>query len=135
MLQTTATLSRALTSVVRVRLERVPEEDEQVDLPLCDTRTDLLVTAVRPATEADDVQRQLVSQDPSGGGGSEQLVLDKPVPVVAGPLAQVPLLVVRAINAMRRPMGGAEPRSSAMTSSWPCDMNSVLPLGLVQGGR
>jgi hypothetical protein len=37
---------------MRMRLQRIPQEHQQVDLALGDTGTDLLVTAVRAAPES-----------------------------------------------------------------------------------
>jgi len=42
-----------------LRLQRIPEEDEQVDLAFSDARADLLIAAERPAAEAGDRQAEL----------------------------------------------------------------------------
>ena len=53
---TVATRSSALTSGRGLRLQRVPEEDEQVDRPLGDPGADLLVAPDRAAEQAFDVR-------------------------------------------------------------------------------
>src|SRR5207248_2068239 len=72
--------------IVRVRLQRVPEEHQQVDPALRDPGADLLVTAVRAAAEAGDRQAEPVLQQAARGGGGEQLVAGQQVQVVPGPL-------------------------------------------------
>ena len=66
--------------VVRLRLERVPEEDHEVDAPLGDRRADLLVAAERAAEEARDRQAELARDQPAGRAGGEQLVLLESAP-------------------------------------------------------
>lgn len=44
--------------VVRMRLHRVPEEDDEVDAPLSDHRPQLLIAAQRPGLELDDLDRR-----------------------------------------------------------------------------
>src|SRR5262249_52532289 len=80
--------------VVRMRLQRIPQEHQQVDLALGDAGADLLVAAVRAAAEAGDRQPELLLQEVAGGGRREQLVTGQQVQVVPGPLEHVPLLVV-----------------------------------------
>ena len=66
--------------VVRVRLERVPEEDHEVDPALGDRRTHLLIAAERAAQEAVDVQAELVREQPAGRSGGVELVLARGCP-------------------------------------------------------
>jgi hypothetical protein len=58
---------------MRMWLQRIPEEHQQIDLALGDTGADLLVTAVRAAPEAGDRQPELL-QEVAGRGRREQLV-------------------------------------------------------------
>ena len=65
---------RLHVDVVRVRLERVPEEDHEVDAPFGDRGADLLVAAERAAEEAVHLQAELVGEQRAGGAGRVQLV-------------------------------------------------------------
>jgi hypothetical protein len=77
-----------------LRFQRIPEEDQQVDVPLDDPCADLLVAAERAALEAGDAEVQVVTQHDSGRAGCEQAVPGQHAMVVTGPLAQVMFLVV-----------------------------------------
>src|ERR1035438_14162 len=79
--------------IMRMRLERIPQEYQQVDLALGDTGADLLVAAIRAAPEAGDGQAELL-QEVTGGGRGEQVVTGQQAQVVLGPLEHVLLLVV-----------------------------------------
>ena len=46
-----------------LRFERVPEEDQEIDLALSDARADLLVAAQRAAALLVDIQAALVGDD------------------------------------------------------------------------
>ncbi len=80
--------------VVRLRLERVPEEDQDVDLALRDLGADLLVAAERAALQAGDRQPELVAEQRAGGAGGAEVVLGQQRAVEPGPLREVRLLVV-----------------------------------------
>jgi hypothetical protein len=71
--------------VVRVRLERIPEEDQQVDLALRDLRADLLVASQRPALQHVDGKSDLFFEQPASRAGGKQLVLRQDVPIEACP--------------------------------------------------
>jgi len=57
--------------VMRMWLQRIPEEHQQIDLALGDAGADLLVTAVRAAPEAGDRQPEILLQEVTGGGRRE----------------------------------------------------------------
>ena len=80
--------------VVGLGLQRVPEEDDDVEAPLGDARADLLVATERPAQEPVDRQAEGVLDDAPGGAGGVELVLLEGAAVEAGPVEQVPLAVV-----------------------------------------
>jgi hypothetical protein len=79
---------------VRLGLERVPEEDQDVDAALGDPGADLLVAADRPTEEPGDRQAELEFQQGTGGSGGVQRVSVQCLQVVLGPAEQVRLLVV-----------------------------------------
>jgi len=54
---------------VRLGLQRVPEEDQQVDVAVRDPGADLLVAAQRAAEEAGDRQAELVAEQSARGRG------------------------------------------------------------------
>ena len=62
---------RLYVRVMRLRLQRIPEEDEQVNLPVSDPGADLLVAAEWPALEAGHAQAELIAEQPAGGAGRE----------------------------------------------------------------
>jgi hypothetical protein len=74
--------------------DRVPEEDQEVDLALTDLPADLRVAPQRSALEQDDVQSELVPQQAAARGGRVQLVTGEKPAVEGRPLQQVLLLVV-----------------------------------------
>ena len=80
--------------VVRVRLQRIPKEDDGVDLALRDLGADLLVAAERTALQLLDGQVQVLLQEPAGRAGCDEVVAGQGVPVEARPFEQVLLLVV-----------------------------------------
>src|SRR6202035_2447843 len=80
--------------VMRLWLQRIPEEDQQVDLALGDPGADLLVTTVRAAAEAGNRESELLLQQVTGRGGREQLVTGQQVQVVFRPFEHVALLIV-----------------------------------------
>ena len=79
---------------MRLRLERVPEEDQDVEIALADARSHLLVTAQRSALEACDIEAGARRDQGSGGAGGEQLVLAQHISVELHPLEQVLLPAV-----------------------------------------
>ena len=80
--------------VVRVRLQRIPEEDHEVDPALSDRRADLLIAAQRPAQEAMHREAELGRELRAGRAGGVQLVLRERAAVVLRPLQHVGLAVV-----------------------------------------
>src|SRR5262245_18822923 len=80
--------------VVRLRLERIPEEDEQIDRALGDPGSDLLVAAERSAHQPGDLEPQLVLQQGPGRPGGNQVVLRQRGAVELRPAQQLDLLVV-----------------------------------------
>jgi hypothetical protein len=80
--------------VVRLRLQRVPEEDEKINLPLRNLRADLLVAAKRPALQLDNGQTQRFFQDAPRRAGSVQDMLCQQFTVESRPFQQVCLLMV-----------------------------------------
>jgi len=79
---------------VRLRLERVPEEDQHVELALGDERPELLVAAERPGEQTVHRQPEPVVDELAGGPGAEELVSREGSLVEAGPVEEVLLLVV-----------------------------------------
>jgi hypothetical protein len=80
--------------VVRVRLEWIPEEDQQVDLALRDLRADLLVASQRPALQLVDGKSDLFFEQLASRAGGKQLVLRQDVPIEACPLQEILLLII-----------------------------------------
>lgn len=79
---------------MRLGLEGVPEEDQDVDAALGDPGADLLVAADRAAEEPGDRQAELELQQAAGGAGGVDRVVVQGFQVVLGPAEQVGLLVV-----------------------------------------
>jgi hypothetical protein len=79
---------------MRLCAQRVPEEDQHVELAQGDERADLLVAAERAAQEAGDRQLERLAQQPAGGTSGVQGVAGEQVSVVLGPLEQIVLLAV-----------------------------------------
>jgi hypothetical protein len=80
--------------VVGLRLERVPEEDHDVEPPLRHAGADLLVAAHRTAQEPVDVQAELGGDQAAGGAGAVELVPRERAAVEARPVQEVELAVV-----------------------------------------
>src|SRR5664280_2383319 len=80
--------------VVRLRLERVPEKDHEVDGALRDLRADLQVAAEGAALQLGDRHFQFALEKRAGGAGREQLVTGEQDTVELRPLQQRLLLVV-----------------------------------------
>ncbi len=101
--QTTAMRRSAVdVRVVRLRLRRIPEEDQQVQLALRDHGSDLLVATKRAAQKLAYCESELRLEQGSGGPRREQIVSAKDAAVESSPLEQTPLLIVM----------GDQPRSS-----------------------
>ena len=77
-----------------MRLQRVPEEDHEIDPALDDGGADLLVAAERAAHEAADPEAELGGQERAGGAGGVEIVLAEGPSVVLCPVEQVRLAVV-----------------------------------------
>src|SRR5206468_12192248 len=80
--------------VVRLRLQRIPEKDDDVDPSLDDGRTDLLIAAERSAEKSGDVETELLTEDRAGRSGRVQLMLQQGPAVEARPRQQLHLAVV-----------------------------------------
>jgi hypothetical protein len=80
--------------VVRLHLERIPEEDQQIELTLSDHRPDLLVAAEWPALQFVDAHPQLTLEERPGGPGGIQVMLSQERTVVSRPFQEILLLVV-----------------------------------------
>src|SRR5262249_52754857 len=74
--------------IVRLRLQRVPEEHQQVDLAVRDPGADLLVAAQPAAAEADDGQAEILVEQAPGGTGGVQAVPGEDAAGEAGPLPE-----------------------------------------------
>src|SRR3990172_4006987 len=79
---------------MRHRLERVPEKDQEIDLTLCDLRSDLLVATQRPALQLDDLEIEFLLQQLSRCSCGVQFVLSQQVSIKARPFQEVLLLIV-----------------------------------------
>lgn len=75
-------------------LERIPEEDEQVELASRDHRPDLLIAAERAALKLDYLEFELALDDRTGGSGGIQIMGRECVAVEPCPLQQIGLFVV-----------------------------------------
>jgi hypothetical protein len=80
--------------VVRLRLQRIPEENHEVDAAVDDPRADLLIPTERPAQEASNRQAELRRKQCSRRACCKQFVMDKRAAIVPGPVQQVALTVV-----------------------------------------
>lgn len=80
--------------VMRLGLERVPEEDREVDSTFHDPRTGLLIAAERAAKESHDLQLKFRREQGASGAGCIQLVRGERVAVVARLIDEVQLAVV-----------------------------------------
>ncbi len=80
--------------VVRLRFQRIPEEDQEVDFSARDPGADLLVTAEWSALQLVDRETEVSFQNAAGGTGGVHLMVRQQVTIEGGPLEQVTLLVV-----------------------------------------
>ena len=72
-----------------MRLERLPEEDHEIDPALNDRRTDLLIATQRAAQKPCDVEAQFARQQRAGRTGGKQRMLGQCVAVVSRPVSEV----------------------------------------------
>jgi hypothetical protein len=77
-----------------MRLERIPEEDQHVDLAIGAPGADLLVAAERAAAQAGHRQPEFGHEEVTGRASRAQVVPGEQPPVEPGPLREVALLVV-----------------------------------------
>ena len=93
--------------IMRMRLQRIPEEDEQVDSPVRDAGTDLLVPAEGAAVEPCHGQVELLAEHPPGGSRRVEPVAGEQVTVELGPFAHV-LLAAVVRDERDPPLSGVE---------------------------
>src|SRR5687768_17919337 len=79
---------------MRVRVERIPEKDHEVDATLGDAGAHLLIAAQRATEESGDVEIELGAQNFAGRARGKELVTGECPSVVARPLEQVVLAIV-----------------------------------------
>ncbi len=79
---------------MRLRLERVPEEQHDIDLPLGDPGSELLVTSERPTLEPRHGKAELLVDQPSRRAGAVEIVPSEDGHVVPRSPEQIRLLVV-----------------------------------------
>ncbi len=79
---------------MRLRFQRIPEEDDKVDRAFGDFGANLLVAAQRTAFETRDREIKFRFQDVARGPGGVQIMLGQQVAVELGPLKHVLLLVI-----------------------------------------
>jgi hypothetical protein len=104
--------------IVWLGLERIPEEDQTIDLAFGDAGADLLVAAERAALKFVDRQPELLLEQMAGGAGREELVGGEEIDVESGPLEQLELLVVVGDQGDRaRPGGGREQERNGRRAS------------------
>jgi hypothetical protein len=79
---------------VGLRLERIPEEDQEVDRAVGDHRPDLEVAAQRPGLQQAHRQVKFALEHDTGRPRGDQVVFGEHASVEPGPFDQVLLLVV-----------------------------------------
>ena len=79
---------------MRLRLQRVPEEDQKIDFVVDDLRADLLIAAQRAALEIIDFQAQLLFQSYARPPGGVDFMVGEQIVVEFGPFQQVALLFI-----------------------------------------
>src|SRR5262245_63150441 len=79
---------------MRMRLERIPEEDDEVDPALGDAGPDLLVAAQGAAQVEIHLEPQLGFEQVAGRARGEQLVALERAAIVASPLQEIVLAIV-----------------------------------------
>ena len=80
--------------IVRVRLQRVPEENEDVDFAFADLRSNLLVPAQRPALQPLHRKIQLRMEQLSCSPRRDELMPCKRLTIELGPSQEILFLVV-----------------------------------------
>ena len=75
------------------RFERIPKEDQEVDRPFSDLRSDLLVAPKRSALKLDDWNLQFFLEQTSRCSGCKQFMAGEQYLIEAHPVKQVYLLV------------------------------------------
>jgi hypothetical protein len=80
--------------VVRMRLERIREKDDEIDSSLDDRGADLLIATERSAGEASDIETKLRSEDRARRAGCEEIVVQKNASVAANPVEEIVLAVI-----------------------------------------
>ncbi len=70
---------------MRLRLERIPEKDQEIDLAIDDHRANLLVTAQRAALQLMHLEPQLALQYLAGRACGVQLVMGQQHLIELGP--------------------------------------------------
>src|SRR6267143_3056479 len=80
--------------VMRLRFERIPEKDQEIDFTLDDLGPYLLISPQGAALELGDVEAKLLLQNGTGRTGRIDLVVSKEIAIEARPFYQVVLLVV-----------------------------------------
>ena len=81
-------------NVVGMRLERIREEDHEIDSPFYDCRADLLISAEWSTGEPGDIQAKLSAQYRACRACSEQIVVKQDAAIAPDPIHQVVLPVV-----------------------------------------
>src|SRR3990172_6095705 len=79
---------------MRHRLERVPEKDQEIDLALCDLRSDLLIATQRPALQLDDLEIEFLLQQFSRCSRRIELMMTQEVSVKPCPFEQILFFIV-----------------------------------------
>jgi len=79
---------------MRLLLERIPKEDEEIDFTVDDLGPDLLITTEWSALEFGDGKIQFALQQHTRGTGGEKFVVGQEIPVEQCPFDQVSLLVI-----------------------------------------
>src|SRR5688572_17009091 len=80
--------------VVWMGLQRIPEEDDEIDSPLDDARANLLVAPQRPAQEAGHREAQVARDQGSCRPGGAEVMMRERAPVIARPVEQIELAIV-----------------------------------------
>jgi hypothetical protein len=80
--------------VVRMRLERIREKDDEINSSLDDRGADLLIATERSAGEASDIETELGREDRARRAGREEIVVQKNASVAANPVEEIVLAVI-----------------------------------------
>src|SRR6516162_759253 len=79
---------------MRLGLQGIPEEDQEVDLPFHDLAADLLVAPERTALQGHDVEPQRLAKETARRSSCVELMSRQQLPVEPRPLQELLLLVV-----------------------------------------